>query len=107
MSRKAVKAVRQDVRRWKLHLRSDKSLEDLARMFNATIRGWINYYAAYYKSALYPTLRYIDRKLVMWAMRKFKKLRRHRRRADHWLRRVAKRQTGLFAHWRLLYGQAG
>lgn len=107
VSRKAVKAVRQEVRRWKLHLRSDKSLEDLARMFNATIRGWMNYYAAYYKSALYPTLRYIDRKLVLWAMRKFKKLRRHRRRADHWLRRVAKRQTGLFAHWRLLYGQAG
>ena len=25
----------------------------------------------------------------------------------HWLRRIARRQPGLFAHWRLLYGQAG
>jgi Group II intron, maturase-specific domain len=25
-------------------------------MFNANIRGWINYYGRYYKSALYPTL---------------------------------------------------
>lgn len=107
VSRKAAKAVRQEVRGWKLHLRSDKTLEDLARMFNATIRGWINYYSAYYKSGLYPTLRYIDRKLELWATRKFKKLRRHRRRAGHWLQRVAKRQTGLFAHWRLLHGQAG
>jgi hypothetical protein len=30
-------------------------------MFNASIRGWINYYGCYYKSALYPTLRHIDR----------------------------------------------
>lgn len=107
VSPKAAKAVRQEVRSWRLHLRSDKSLEDLARMFNASIRGWVNYYGAFYKSALYPTLKQIDRKLELWATRKFKKLRRHRRRAGHWLQRVAKRQTGLFAHWRLLHGQAG
>jgi hypothetical protein len=27
-------------------------------LFNANIRGWINYYGRYYKSALYPTLRH-------------------------------------------------
>ena len=48
-----------------------------------------------------------NRKLARWATRKFKRLRRHRRRAEQWLRRVARRQPGLFAHWRLLYGQAG
>lgn len=107
ISNKASKAIRQEVRGWKLHLRSDKSLDDLARMFNAVIRGWIGYYSAFYKSALYPTLRHLDRKLVLWATRKFKRLRGHRRRADHWLRGVAGRQLSLFAHWRLLYGQAG
>lgn len=107
MSNKAAKAIRAELRRWKLPLRSDKALDDLARMFNAVIRGWIQYYGAYYKSALYPVLRHIDRKLVLWATRKFKKLRGHRRRATHWLARIARRHTGLFAHWRLLYGQAG
>jgi hypothetical protein len=34
-------------------------------MFNSYIRGWINYYGRYYKSALYPTLRHIDRILAM------------------------------------------
>ena len=77
VSDKALKAIRQTVRRWPLHKRSDKSLDDLARMFNAKIRGWINYYGRYYKSALYPTLRHIDRKLARWAHRKFKSLRRH------------------------------
>ena len=107
ISNKAAKAIRQEVRGWRLQLRSDKDLDDLARMFNAVIRGWINYFGAFYKSALYPTLLHIDRKLARWATRKFKRLRRHRRRAEQWLRRIAHRQPGLFAHWRLLYGKAG
>ena len=58
---KALKSIRQTVRHWKLHQRSDKTLDDLARMFNNHIRGWINYYGRFYKSALYPALRHIDR----------------------------------------------
>ncbi|UIF89032.1 hypothetical protein KAF44_28030 (plasmid) [Cupriavidus necator] len=69
MSAKAGKAIRQEVRSWNLQNRSDKSLFDLAHMFNAQIRGWVNYYGAFYKSALYPTLRQIDRKLVLWLTR--------------------------------------
>ena len=107
ISNKATKAIRQEVRRWKLHLRSDKALDDLSRMFNAVIHGWVNYYSAFYQSALYPTLRHIDRKLMLWATRKFKRLKGHKRQAMHWLERVARQNTQLFAHWRLLYGQAG
>jgi RNA-directed DNA polymerase len=61
VSGKALKSIRQTVRHWILHERSDKTLDDLARMFNNHIRGWINYYGRFYKSALYPVLRYIDR----------------------------------------------
>jgi RNA-directed DNA polymerase len=104
---RAVTAIRQRVRSWKLPLRSDKDLDDLARMFNPVIRGWINYYSAFYKSALYPALRHLDRKLALWATRKFKRLRRHRRRAEQWLRNIARRQPGLFAHWRLIHKAAG
>ena len=103
ISNKAAKAIRQKSRGWNWHLRSDIELEDLARMFNSTIQGWINYYGRYYKSALYPTLQCLDRRLVMWATRKYKRLRNHRRRAAQWLRRIARSQPELFAHWRLLY----
>jgi len=101
VSSKAGKAMRQKARRWKMHLRSDKNLEDLSRMFSPIIRGWINYYGSFYKSALYPTLRQLNRTLVRWAMRKFKRLRRHRRRAEYWLGRVASRQPRLFPHWQM------
>jgi len=101
VSNKAGKAMRQKAWKWKMHLRSDKSLEDLSRMFSPVIRGWINYYGKFYKSALYPTLQHLNRTLVRWAMRKFKKLKGHRRRAEYWLGNVARRQPQLFPHWQL------
>lgn len=102
MSNKAGKSIRRELRSWSLQNRSDKSLNDLARMFNAKIQGWINYYGRFYKSAMYPTLRHIDKCLERWAMRKFKKLVRHRRRASQWLAAVSYRDANLFAHWRLM-----
>ena len=106
MSNAAAKAIRQAIRRWQLRCRVDKQLDDLARMFNPIIRGWLTYYTRYYKSALYPTLQHLDRHLARWAMAKYKRLRRHRRRAEQWVRRVVRRQPGLFAHWRLLHARA-
>lgn len=73
---KAVKAIRAEIRSWHLHLRSDKAIEDLSRMFNPIIRGWLRYYGEFYRSALYPSMRQLDRSLAHWAERKYKKLRR-------------------------------
>jgi RNA-directed DNA polymerase len=101
----ALKAIRQAVRRWSLQTRSDKALDDLARMFNPYIRGWTNYYSHFYKSALYPTLRRIDAFIIRWARCKFKRLRQRPRGARNWLARVIRSSPGLFAHWPLLYGQ--
>jgi group II intron reverse transcriptase/maturase len=107
VSNKATKEMRHVMRQWALHLRSDKSLEDIARMFNPVLRGWINYYGGFYKSALYPTLQHFDRILARWATRKYKRLKGHKRNAAEWLRRIARRQPMLFAHWQLLQPTAG
>ncbi len=101
VSDKAAREMRRTMKGWNLHLRSDKTLEDLSRMFNPILRGWINYYGRYYRSALYPTLRVLDRTLVRWATRKHKRLRGHPRRATHWLGRIARREPYLFAHWEI------
>jgi RNA-directed DNA polymerase len=98
---KAGKAMRAEIRNWRLHLRSDKSSEDLSRMFNPKVRGWLQYYGRYYRSALYPIMRQLDRSLARWAYRKYKKLRGHLRRATHWLARISRRDPGLFAHWQM------
>jgi len=107
VSNKAAKSMRDTMREWRLHLRSDKSLEDLARMFNPVVRGWSNYFKSYYKSAMYPTLRHLDNILARWAMRKYRKLRGHQRRAHQWLSRIAGKQPNMFVHWQVLQAKAG
>ena len=39
----AIKARGRKLRDWRLHLRSGKTLGDLAQMINSTVQGWINY----------------------------------------------------------------
>jgi len=101
VSGEAGKRMRREMRRWALHRRSDKTLTDLARMFNPVIQGWINYYGRFYKSMLYPILRHLNEILVRWAVWKYKRLYRRRARARSFLAEVARRQPDLFAHWRL------
>ncbi len=101
VSNKAKKKMAGTMRSWRMHLRSDKTLGDLSRMFNPIMRGWINHYGKYYKSELYPTFRRVNRTLARWATRKYKKLRGHSRRAIHWMGKIAKREPKLFAHWQL------
>jgi len=98
---KAAKAIRTEIRSWHLPKRSDKSIEDLSRMFNPIVRGWLQYYGRYYRSAMYPSMRQLDRALTRWASRKYKKLRRHKRRAAHWIARISRRSPNLFAHWQM------
>jgi RNA-directed DNA polymerase len=100
VSGEAKTRMRREMRCWGVARRSDKTLTDLALMFNAIIQGWINYYGRFYKSMLYPVFRHFNELLVAWAMRKYKRLRRHRGRARRFIADVARRQPGLFAHWR-------
>ena len=100
VSPEAIKAMGAEIRSWHWAKRSDKSLSDLALMFNSKVQGWINYYGRFYKSMLYPVFRHLNELLVRWAMRKYKRLRRHQTRARRFIADVARRQPGLFAHWR-------
>jgi group II intron reverse transcriptase/maturase len=102
-SPKALKAIGQTIRRWQLHHRSDKALDDLARTYNPYIRGWINYFSHFYKSALTATLRRIDTFLIRWARNKFKRLRQRPKGARDWLARMSRANPILFAHWGFLH----
>lgn len=100
VSKDAIKAMGREIRSWHIARRSDKSLGDLARMFNSIVQGWINYYGRFYKSMLYPLLRRINDHLVRWAMRKYKRLRRRKKRAGELMAQASRRSPRLFAHWR-------
>ena len=99
VSNKSAKAMGNTIRSWRIHLRSGRSIEDISRSINPVVRGWINYYGRYFSSALSPIWYQLNNALRKWARRKYKKLRGRWRKAAQWLRRIARREPGLFAHW--------
>jgi hypothetical protein len=88
---------------WRLHRRTTSTLDDLADDVNPVLRGWLNYFTAFYPSAVIPICQRMDRHLMRWARRKYKRLERSEQRARVWLKGVRRRMPGLFAHWELRY----
>jgi RNA-directed DNA polymerase len=102
ISTKAAKAIRRTIRGWRMSgSRNHQRLEDLARLVNPVVRGWMNYYGRFYRSRCVQVLRHLDEALAAWVRRKFKRFRRRERASVHWLGRVARREPHLFVHWQL------
>ena len=99
VSKSAIKAMSATIKGWKLQLWSSSSLEDIARRINPVVRGWLNYYGRFYKSAMRPILRQLQHALARWAMRKYKRLKGHWLRAIHWVNRIMRRDRKLFVSW--------
>ncbi len=99
VSRQSMTAMRQSIRRWHLPLQSEFSLEELARVVAPRVRGWIGYYCRFRGSEFQPVAEHLDRVIVRWAMRKYKRLRGRKVRAFAWLDRVKRDRPNLFAHW--------
>jgi RNA-directed DNA polymerase len=99
MSDAAIKAKRSVIRSWRIGWRSDMNMQEIAARINIVVGGWINYYGKFYPSQLQRVFGAINRQLVKWARRKYKRLRSPQR-AWQWLMGVAQRDPKLFAHWR-------
>lgn len=103
ISGKSAKAIRAQVRQWRIaSSRTHQQLEDIARLVNPTVRGWLNYYGRFYRSACVQFLRrYFNQTLTQWARRKFKRLRGRKLASMRWLARIERRDPRLFALWEL------
>ncbi|KAG0162219.1 hypothetical protein DFQ30_002620, partial [Apophysomyces sp. BC1015] len=64
----ALKRMRQTVRGWRLPRQTLRSLVELAEQCNPTIRGWWNYYGAFYRTAMHGLGRYLDRQFMHWQL---------------------------------------
>jgi RNA-directed DNA polymerase len=97
-SKDALKKMSERVRSWRLHLRTDLSESEIARWINPVVRGWMQYYGAFYRSELYPLLGRINSYLMRWMRKKYKRLRRRKKAHRAWERAVVSRPR-YFAHW--------
>jgi group II intron reverse transcriptase/maturase len=98
VSKDALKRMSEEVRAWRIHLRTATDLNDLAAWINPVVRGWMTYYGRFYRTALNGLLQRINTYLVRWAKRKYKRLRTFRK-VRKWWEGLTVRQPRLFAHW--------
>jgi RNA-directed DNA polymerase len=85
-----------EVRRWRLYLRTGHTLAQLARKINPTVRGWMQYYGASYRTALDPLLRRINAYMVRYLRAKYRRLRPLKKALACW-QRITRQQPRLFA----------
>jgi RNA-directed DNA polymerase len=99
ISKRAEIAIRDTIKRWKLHRRTGTGIKDIAKEINPKIRGWLNYYGAFRPSALHGICRMIQGSLINWARRKYKTLRKRFMGAVELLLKIRKECNNLFVHW--------
>ena len=98
ISKPALNRISAEVRSWRLHHRTHLTEKDLARKINPIVRGWMQYYGAFYRSALYPLLERINAYLMRWIRKKHERLRGKKKARTAWNRAVKERPR-YFAHW--------
>lgn len=98
ISKDALKKISRQMRSWRLHALTGLQFAEVAARINPIVRGWMNYYGAFYRSALYPLLSRINAYLMRWIRKKYKRLRAKKKALRCW-RGITQRSPRLFAHW--------
>jgi RNA-directed DNA polymerase len=98
ISKEALTRISGEVRQWRLHHRIGHTIAELAKKINPIIRGWMQYYGAFYRSELYPFLLRINAYLMRWIQNKYKRLKPLRKAVACW-QRITSQYPRLFAHW--------
>lgn len=101
VSPKAAKAMRQTIRRWRLHCQTGRDLPQLLKPIRPILNGWISYYGHFNRHALGSALRSLDAYLQRWAVKKFKRLRGRAGRGWTWLNKVRSKYPDLVPTWAL------
>ena len=99
ISKDALNKISAAVRSWRLHLRTGHTFKDLARRINPIVAGWMQYYGAFYRSALSPLLQRINAYLMRWIRKKYKRLRGKKKARECW-QGITERYPLMFAHWK-------
>jgi RNA-directed DNA polymerase len=99
ISKDALNKISAAVRSWRLHLRTGHTFKDLARRINPIVAGWMQYYGAFYRSALSPLLQRINAYLMRWIRKKYKRLRGKKKARECW-QGITGRYPLMFAHWK-------
>ena len=103
MSPEALKVKGEQLHALRIAHRTDLTLDDLARWLNPIVRGWMNYYGRFYRSAMAPLLLRVNFYVRRWAAKKYRRLRSHKA-FWRWWAGLTHRQSHLFAQCQWVRG---
>jgi RNA-directed DNA polymerase len=99
ISTKANQAITKVLRELKIHSWTNTTMDDIVKVLNAKIRGWINYYGRFRKSEMQLVFRRLNERLCKWIRLKYKRLGISWRKARIVLQAIYQQQPKLFVHW--------
>ena len=100
VSNKAIQSMKDKIKASKIYKRTNLSINEVARLFNPVLLGWINYYGKFTKTRLYKVLNYFNCTIVSYLARKHKFKKGCKHRAIDLLIKIRKYRPNLFAHWK-------
>ena len=98
ISKDALNRLSGEVRQWRLHHWTGHTIAEVAARINPIVRGWMQYYGAFYRTVLRPLLQRINAYLMRWLRRKYRRLRPFKKALACWQRITSQYPRG-FAHW--------
>lgn len=100
ISRNSERAIKDEIRKWKIHRAVTATLEELSTLYNGKLRGWFAYFGKFRPSALYGIFCLFQKILVKWAKCKYKHLKRSWGKAADLMKCMADSMKHLFVHWK-------
>ena len=99
VSRKSRKKIISAIRSTRFHTRSNAKIEEIAKMLNPKIRGWINYYGKFRRSDMRGIFSRLNERIVKWILNRYKSLKWSIIAGYAMLKRIKQQQPKLFVHW--------
>ena len=99
ISTKSKKKITEVFRKSNFQRWTGSDITRIADEFNPKIRGWINYYGKFRRFSLMKIFRIFHRRLITWAIYRYKRFKGSMRKAMRWIYKLARSQPNLFVHW--------
>jgi len=108
ISKKAEKAIRDTMRKWRIHRATRAELKELSERYNPRLRGWFEYYGRFRPSAMNGIFEMFQKILMKWAKEKWGRFNGNWSRASKFIIQIARKHPEYFVHWQrglITYGR--
>lgn len=99
ISKKSLKKANEKMREKHISRRTGSTLSEIREEVNRYIRGFMNYFGKFYKSATYGFLRKVEWLITKWVRNKYRKTKKQ---AYKWLKALYKSNNEYFVHWQYI-----